>query len=659
MSMKTCLKKQVSVLLCFFLLISILTPFPIHGEDDVPTATLSPTYLIKSDQAQTVTMNVRLPATTKCNKFSCNIITDNGIEIVSISEELTGTGTEISGSISTDDISAEYTNMCTVTYRVPANTAGTFTLGVEAVRLLNAQNKYYLEGGKALVTLTVYNRAADAPAQGYTASLNGSTGALVGEAVVYNIDVTGDSYAAAQITLEYDTQLLTFDEDKSADGASASGGVVTIVDYGMEKTTPKRYTVTFTAAKNGTAEVRLTSAAFGTSDTAVSGDLKPATITLDKVETVINKATLPVTLPENVQGETSVSYGSNYTFKPIFDEPDKYDYKVSATMDGTPVEVINHEDGTYSVASVTGDLVITITQTIKKYTVTFHSDSVKVPLPANEEVEHGATYTFTMPVETGYILNVTEVTIKEQAYEWSDPVDNKVTIPGTAVTGNIVIQIERVGATVTVGGSGKADMIYAQTADIGEDYTFTLKKAVGYDYNVAILMGGTTVTPVVSGDQYTIKNVNGPIVITVEKSINTENTKVSEYIKLDGASVWLVEKQCAKLTDSVYLYNGTEMIWSEAYDAYCCLVISATEPEVNEETLTLATGTAETLNSSNDVNRTGKVDANDAQLVYDLYNKKYTDFSRVSMEKFLLADTNHDRAVTVTDTMAIVNEIVR
>ena len=254
---------------------------------------------------------------------------------------------------------------------------------------------------------------------------------------------------------------------------------------------------------------------------------------------------------------------------------------------------------------------------------------------------------------------MTEVTINEQAYEWSDPVDNKVTIPGTAVTGNIVIQIERVGATVTVEGSGKADMTYAQTADIGEDYTFTLKKAVGYDYNVAILMGGTTVTPVVSGDQYTIKNVNSPIVITVEKSINTENTKVSEYIKLDGASVWLVEKQCAKLTDSVYLYNGTEMIWSEAYDAYCCLVISATEPEVNEETLTLATGTAETLNSSNDVNRTGKVDANDAQLVYDLYNKKYTDFSRVSMEKFLLADTNHDRAVTVTDTMAIINEIVR
>jgi len=657
MSMKTCLKKQVSVLVCFFLLLGIVTPFPVYGEDDVPTATLSPAYLIKSDQPQTVTMYVRLPATTKCKIFSYTVMKDGNITVQS-SSVADGSIEDAYGIVKPEDIVSGYTDIGKITYRIPANASGTFTLGIQDLQLSDGTN-VYLMGGEVPVALTVYNSAADAPAQGNSVSLSGSNTALVGEDVVYNIAVTGDSYASAQITLEYDKELLTFDKNKNANGISASEGVVTIVDYGTEKATPQQYSVTFTATKNGTAAATLTSAAFGTSDTAVSGDLKAATMTQDKAETVINKATLAVTLPENVEGETTVSYGSSYTFKPIFDEPDKYDYKVSATMDGTPVEVINHEDGTYSVASVTGDLVITITQTIKKYTVTFHSDSVKVPLPANEEVEHGATYTFTMPVETGYILNVTEVTINEQTYEWSDPVDNKVTIPGTAVTGNIVIQIERVGATVTVGGSGKADMTYAQTADIGEDYTFTLKKAVGYDYSVAILMGGTTVTPVVSGDQYTIKNVNSPIVITVEKSINTENTKISEYIKLDGSSVWLVEKQCNKLTDSVYVYNGSKMIWSEAYDAYCCLVISATEPEVTGETLTLASGTAETLNSGNDVNRTGKVDANDAQLVYDLYNKKYTDFSRVSMEKFLLADTNYDRAVTVTDTVAIVNEIVR
>lgn len=657
MSMKTCLKKQVSVLVCFFLLLGTVTPFPVYGEDDVPTATLSPAYLIKSDQPQTVTMYVQLPATTKCKIFSYTVMKDGNITVQS-SSVADGSIEDAYGIVEPEDIVSGYTDIGKITYRIPANASGTFTLGIQDLQLSDGTN-VYLMGGEVPVALTVYNSAADAPAQGNSVSLSGSNTALVGKDVVYNIAVTGDSYASAQITLKYDEELLTFDKNKNANGISASEGVVTIVDYGTEKATPQQYSVTFTATKNGTATATLTSAAFGTSDTAVSGDLKAATMTQDKAETVINKATLAVTLPENVEGETTVSYGSSYTFRPILEEAEKYHYTISAVMNGETVEVIDNGDGTYTVASVTGDLEITITKTIKKYTVTFQSNSVEATLPANGEVEHGAEYTFAMPAETGYILQVTKITIGDQVCECPDPVDDKVTIPGTAVTGNIVIQIERVGATVTVEGSGKADMTYAQTADIGEDYTFTLKKAVGYDYNVAILMGGTTVTPVVSGDQYTIKNVNSPIVITVEKSINTENTKVSEYIKLDGSSVWLVEKQCNKLTDSVYLYNGSKMIWSEAYDAYCCLVISATEPEVTGETLTLATGTAETLNSGNDVNRTGKVDANDAQLVYDLYNKKYTDFSRVSMEKFLLADTNYDRAVTVTDTVAIVNEIVR
>lgn len=658
MSMKTCLKKQVSVLVCFFLLLGIVTPFPVYGEDDVPTATLSPAYLIKSDQPQTVTMYVRLPATTKCKVFSCAVVTDGGITVLSATEELISGGTEIMGYISDDDISDGYANMCEVTYRVPANTVGSFLLGFEKINLFDGSD-YYLKDGEALVTLTVYNSAADAPTQGNSVSLSGTNTALVGEDVVYNIAVTGDNYASAQITLKYDEELLTFDKNKNANGISASEGVVTIVDYGTEKATPQQYSVTFTATKNGTAAATLTSAAFGTSDTAVSGDLKAATMTQDKAETVINKATLAVTLPENVEGETTVSYGSSYTFKPILEEAEKYHYTISAVMNGETVEVIDNGDGTYTVASVTGDLEITITKTIKKYTVTFQSNSVEATLPANGEVEHGAEYTFAMPAETGYILQVTKITIGDQVCECPDPVDDKVTIPGTAVTGNIVIQIERVGVTVTADGSGKADVTYAQTAAIGQDYSFTLKNAEGYDYDVVVTMGGTEVTPVVNGDRYTVKNVSGPIVITVEKSINTENTKISEYIKLDGSSVWLVEKQCNKLTDSVYLYDGSKMIWSEAYDAYCCLVISATEPEVTGETLTLASGTAETLNSGNDVNRTGKVDANDAQLVYDLYNKKYTDFSRVSMEKFLLADTNYDRAVTVTDTVAIVNEIVR
>ena len=57
-----------------------------------------------------------------------------------------------------------------------------------------------------------------------------------------------------------------------------------------------------------------------------------------------------------------------------------------------------------------------------------------------------------------------------------------------------------------------------------------------------------------------------------------------------------------------------------------------------------------------DVNMTGKVDVNDAQLVYDMYNGTYSDFTKVSVEKFLRADVNATKAVDHTDAVAIVNQ---
>ena len=57
---------------------------------------------------------------------------------------------------------------------------------------------------------------------------------------------------------------------------------------------------------------------------------------------------------------------------------------------------------------------------------------------------------------------------------------------------------------------------------------------------------------------------------------------------------------------------------------------------------------------SYDVNETGVVDINDAQLTYDIYSGKYTDFEKVSVRKFLRADVNLDKAVNSTDAVAVV-----
>ena len=58
-----------------------------------------------------------------------------------------------------------------------------------------------------------------------------------------------------------------------------------------------------------------------------------------------------------------------------------------------------------------------------------------------------------------------------------------------------------------------------------------------------------------------------------------------------------------------------------------------------------------------DVNMTNLVDINDAQLAYDLYNGKYEDFKTINMHRFLNADVNVDRKITVADAAAIASEI--
>ena len=72
--------------------------------------------------------------------------------------------------------------------------------------------------------------------------------------------------------------------------------------------------------------------------------------------------------------------------------------------------------------------------------------------------------------------------------------------------------------------------------------------------------------------------------------------------------------------------------------------------------LALDDGTATTISQVYDVNKSSRMDINDAQLVYDIYNGTYFDFTKVSMEKFLLADVNCDKMVNSADAVVIVGQ---
>ena len=68
-------------------------------------------------------------------------------------------------------------------------------------------------------------------------------------------------------------------------------------------------------------------------------------------------------------------------------------------------------------------------------------------------------------------------------------------------------------------------------------------------------------------------------------------------------------------------------------------------------------GIAQTFNVNGDVNGTGLVDINDAQLVYNIYNTKYDSFETTTMKMFLAADVNKDREVSALDAAAVVGLI--
>ena len=105
------------------------------------------------------------------------------------------------------------------------------------------------------------------------------------------------------------------------------------------------------------------------------------------------------------------------------------------------------------------------------------------------------------------------------------------------------------------------------------------------------------------------------------------------------------------LTDAKTPYNpeDVELLWAAKY--LSLIHISGKIAEADAEKTELA--------YDFDVNLSSKVDINDAQLTYDMYNAKYEDFDTVSMHKFLDADVTGDGKLTVEDATAVVNSFIK
>ena len=408
--------------------------------------------------------------------------------------------------------------------------------------------------------------------------------------------------------------------------------------------------------------MKITSAKVDIGSQAVGSDAPDAHI-LDTT-TVISVTGYTVTLGEGLSGESTVAPGADYTFTAI--DADNYDYVISATMGGEATAANDNGDGTYTIPGVTGNLVINAAMTPKSYNVTVEGTGAG-DVTAADKATYNTDYTFTVTEDGNYTYNTT-VTVGGKAYTLGTPENGKYTIPGTDIKGDIVISVTKTVKPSSVVSVTKPDYVKGNdTATKGQDYTFTVDKEEGYDYSEpTVKVGDVDVTDKVvkNGDgSYTIpgSTITGNITIEVTKTAAVA-VDVAQYLTLDGKVMYLVTATGTLPEGQVAKYDGMSMFWSEKYNAYAYLVISADNLEaVKAEAaakVKVAEGTsAGTVDYSGDVNGTGLTDVNDAQLTYDMYNTKYSSFDVVSMLKFLNADVSGDKKVNTADATAIVNLI--
>lgn len=556
-----------------------------------------------------------------------------------------------------------------------ANTStATFKLTIENLEKYNPDDPAHnikvahkVVGGE--LTIPVETAAA----KGYTVSMGADKQVASGQIVEIPVTIGNNdgktTYNAYDMTFSFEPAILKLNmEATSIEGYRVipGNGTVQIVRYGKAAELGDALTLSFVAAGQGKSDVKVTKACVDTNANAIEFDA-PAAAILDDTA-VITVSGYTVSLPDDFTRTDAtgsvIEAGGNLTFVP---KDPNYDYTVTVTVGGGEATTVSpDENGIYTVANVNGNVEVTSTKTAKSFNVTLGADTT-----GNEKATYKTDYIFKLTPADGYVYKMT-VTIGGEAYtgftaQVNDDGTTTYTIPGADITGEIVInsnkQVKPLETyKVTFAGTGAGDATGESTVQEKANYTFTVAKQKNFEYTITATMGGKAVTVTEGANNtYTIANVTGNLVITIEKkSTLTMEVAVSEYVEMDNKTVFLVTVTGTPEEGKAFAYGDNVMYKTTAYgeNVYSWLVIVDKNETFTvataEANITQASATAEEVKQSYDVNETGVVDINDAQLTYDIYSGKYTDFEKVSVRKFLRADVNLDKAVNSTDAVAVV-----
>lgn len=557
-------------------------------------------------------------------------------------------------------------------------------------------------------SLTVAGTSQIKPtATGYSVSMGADQQLVSGQRVRIPVNVVSSEkkitgFNAYDMTFTYDPTALTLNT-KAGDSANLTvednNGTVRVRRYGATQALGEALTLEFTAKATATSTVKLTNAKFDLDANSINFDAPDANIS--DADTVVNANNFTVTLPDEFTSDAEtrlVPGGGSFTFKPV---DSHYTYTFTVKMGDTAKEGLTFgADDTYTIENISGNVEVTCTgKTPKQYDVTYKIDTdVEQDVTKGPEtVTYLNDYSFVVTPRAGYSYRVV------YSVDNGDPFVHTViavptanddgtltyTIPGKEIVGGVEIWIDantESGIPVVFTGNGVEDVASGNASSMGKNmpYYFTLNQRESCDYTVTAYYQPLA-TPTASKRPATVRSLgNGKyvveavnyndylyvyahswnLVVKVEKvSHSAEEVTVSKYLELNDKTMMLVTVKGTPEGGSAFTYGGNTMYKVEGYgtDRYAWLVIvdkgqTLTQEEAAAKVAISAADNVVTITPSFDVNRTGKVDVNDAQLVYDMYNGTYSDFTKVSVEKFLRADVNATKVVDHTDAVAIVNQ---
>lgn len=677
--MKNFTRRGMALLLSVLLLCS-LSVGALAADEVGITAVLNNAKITKSDAAQTVTLTIAPESPVTVCSVGLRVVLPEGWSVAAITNDDANMpitagdinlGTNQVSWLSGDMEDYSISKFAIYTITVPAGTeAGNYELKVTGVDVAKnySSEAVMTEATTATATLTIEDGSVNPPEpvipEGYSVAASGDAGINVGEDTTVALNVThkdGNAYNAYYFEVSYDTSVLTY---KSADVQDVvvdeAAGTLKIAGYGANKDSgTAAATLTFTGKAVGTGKVTITKANVDAKANANAQDAPAANIDETTAAATITVGGYSVTLPEGFTGAASAEAGKDYTFT---GGDDHGCYDVTATMGGAETTVTNNGDGSFTISNVTGN--IEVKATPKSYAVTVTGTGAADVSENAATATYKTDYTFKLTKADGYNYTVT-VTAGGNTVTATATTEGVYTISGADIKGELIITVEKeaiVIPTTTITITGDTDDVQGGlilTAKNGEDTTFKINKKDGYTYTVK---AGDTELTVGADGTVTIPGTlltGAPLTVTVTKTaVNPYSVEVYEYVKLDGQSIWLVVAK----SESVLAYGADTMFTSEKYGGYCWLVISAENADtVKTEAIAAVkagSGTAAAVVYTGDVNATGKVDVNDAQLVYNIYNTEYASFDALSRAKFLAADVNGDHTVTVLDAAAVVNTVL-